>query len=325
MMAFLRRNWEYKLLSLVLSILLYFIASTQRNRSLSSTQSVQPQVVGLPLELVVKTPPPPGQVTLTGPPEELARVRKEGIKVTVSAVGARAGKNFLPVTYVLPREARGRVALEAPPTLEVELEARLTRSIPVRVLFQNQPPPGFEYAPPSSLPVKVEASGPASEVARVDRVVALLDNTDSGEALSREVSVVAQDTNQQVVSSVTLQPTQVRASLTLRQAPATKTLVLSGVFSGEPAVGTHLTAYTFSPSTVVVRGEPALLSRLSSLKISVSVAGLAKNETRQIVLTPPAGISLLGQRVAQLTLTVDAPPAASPTLKPAPTPRPAGE
>ena len=132
MMAFLRRNWEYKLLSLVLSILLYFIASTQRNRSLSSTQSVQPQVVGLPLELVVKIPPPPGQVTLTGPPEELDRVRKEGIKVTVSAVGARAGKNFLPVTYVLPREARGRVALEAPPTLEVELESRLTRSIPVR-------------------------------------------------------------------------------------------------------------------------------------------------------------------------------------------------
>ena len=58
MMAFLRRNWEYKLLSLVLSVLLYFIASTQRNRSLSSTQSVKPEVVGLPLELVVKTSKP---------------------------------------------------------------------------------------------------------------------------------------------------------------------------------------------------------------------------------------------------------------------------
>ena len=315
MMALLRRNWEYKLLSLVLSILLYIIASTQRNPSRTSSLTVQPEITGLPQDLAIKVVPRSEQVTLTGTSEELERVRKSGLKATINATGAKPGKSFLPVSYVLPEAVKGRVSVEAPPMLEVELEARTQKDVDVRVLFENQPPPGFEYEAPRAQPARVTVTGLASEVERVERVVALLNNTGSSGAVDREVPVVAQDDKQQVISSVALQPAKVRVSLTLRQAPATKTVVLSAELFGEPAAGVHLSSYQFVPSTVIVRGEPAVLSQLSALRIPVSVAGLAKTETRKLVLPQPPGITLTGSRSAQLTLKVSL-PAPNPTPTP---------
>uniref|UniRef100_UPI00286ADE44 hypothetical protein n=1 Tax=Armatimonas sp. TaxID=1872638 RepID=UPI00286ADE44 len=124
MMSLLRRNWEYKLLSLVLSILLYIIASTQRMPSRTSSMPVLPEVTGIASDLAVKVAPPSEQVTLTGSADELEIVRKSGLRALVSATGAKVGKSFLPVTYVLPEAVRGRVSVEAPPMLQVELEAR---------------------------------------------------------------------------------------------------------------------------------------------------------------------------------------------------------
>lgn len=318
MIALLRRNWEYKLLSLVLSILLFVIASVQRNPSRTSTMSVLPEVIGVPAALAVKVPPHSEQVTLTGPIEELELVRKQGLIVRVNATGAAAGKNALPVTYELPKSVRNRVSVEAPPMLEVELEARIERSVPVRVLFENQPPPGFEYETPQATPEEVTVTGLASDVAQVERVVALLDNTGASGAVRREVPVVAQDKNQQVISRVNLKPTRVQVALLLRQAPATKTLVLSAELSGTPAPGARLVGYQFSPSTLVVRGEPLALSRLSSLPVPVNLNNLVGTEIRKVVLTPPPGTVFSGPRIVQLTLTVQGgtpatpPPTASP-------------
>lgn len=321
MIGLLRRNWEYKLLSLVLSILLFVIASAQRNPSRTSTMTVVPEVIGVPAELAVKTPPRAEQLTLTGPIEDLELVRKQGLQLKVNARGSGAGRNALPVSYELPPSVRGRVSVETPPMLEVELEARIERSVPVRVLFENQPPPGFEYETPRATPEQVTITGLASDVAQVERVIALLDNAGSSGAVRREVPVVAQNHNQQVISQVSLKPNRVQVELLLRQAPAAKTLVLSATFTGEPTPGVRLSGYQFSPSTVVVRGEPLTLSKLSSLSVSVPLAGLVGNETRTIALKPPPGTVFAGAREARLTLRTERSPV-TPTPVPATTPGP---
>lgn len=316
MIGFLRRNWEYKLLSLALSVLLYFIASGQRNPNRSITISVQPEVVGLPENLAVRTPPKSELITLTGPAAELEIVRKAGVRTRMAGTGARPGKNFLAVQYELPTAVRNRVEVEAPPTLEVELEERKERTVPVRVLFEDQPPPGYEFEVPTTLPARVTVTGLASDVERVARVVAFLDNTLG--AVDREVSVVAQDEKEQVLSTVTLKPARVRVSLTTRKAPATKALLLSPQLIGTPALGARLTDYRFTPATVTVRGETASLAALTALTVPVSVEGLARSETRSLTLTPPPGVNLVPGQVVRLALIVQegTPPTPSPTPKP---------
>lgn len=313
MMEFLRRNWEYKLLSLTLSVLLYFIASSQRNPNRTISINVQPEVVGLPDNLAVRMLPKSELLNLTGPAAELELVRKAGVRAVVSATGARAGRSFLPVTYNLPPNVRGRVEVEAPPTLEVELEERAERPVAVRVLFENQPAPGYEFQPPKTNPSRVLVTGLASDVEKVARVVALLDNT-GGAAVEREVPVVAQDAKEQVVSSVILKPARVVATLAIRKAPATKALLLSPELTGTPALGVRLTDYRFVPATVTVRGETASLAALTALRVPVSVEGLARSETRTVTLAPPPGVTLTTRPDVRLILSVQggAPPSPNP-------------
>ena len=314
MIEFLRRNWEYKLLSLTLSVLLYFIASGQRNPNRSISLSVQPEVVGLPENLAVRVPPKSAMLTLTGPTAELEMVRKVGVRALVSGLAARSGKSFLSVQYELPPSVRGRVEVDAPPTLEVELEERTERLVPVRVLYENQPPPGYEFQVPTTSPLRVTVTGLASEVERVDRVVALLDNTTGAGAVEREVPVVAQDEKEQVVTTILLKPARVRVTLALRKAPATKALLLSPQLLGSPAFGVRLTDYRFTPATVTVRGETASLATLTALSVPVSVEGLSHSETRQITLSPPPGVTITAEQTVRLTLTVQegAPPSPAP-------------
>jgi YbbR domain-containing protein len=307
MMSLLRRNWEYKLLSLVLSILLYIIASTQRTPSRTSSMPVLPEVTGIAPDLAIKVAPPSEQVTLTGSADELEIVRKSGLRASVNAAGAKVGKSFLPVTYILPEAVRGRVSVEAPPMLQVELEARTQKKVAVGVLFENQPPPGFEYDAPEPEPTQVMVTGLASDVERVERIVALLNNSGSTGLVSREVPVVAQDDQQQVVSNVTLQPTRVRVSLKLRQRPATKTLVLSANLTGQPSPDVALSGYEFTPSMMVVQGDPVTLSKLTALSVPVDIAGLKQSETRKIALLPPPGVSMVAGKVVQLSLRVALP------------------
>lgn len=307
MMSLLRRNWEYKLLSLALSILLYIIASTQRTPSRTSSMPVLPEVTGIAPDLAIKVAPPSEQVTLTGSADELEIVRKSGLRASVNAAGAKVGKSFLPVTYILPEAVRGRVSVEAPPMLQVELEARTQKMVAVGVLFENQPPPGFEYDAPEPEPTQVMVTGLASDVERVERIVALLNNSGSTGLVSREVPVVAQDDQQQVVSNVTLQPTRVRVSLKLRQRPATKTLVLSANLTGQPSPGVALSGYEFTPSMMVVQGDPVTLSKLTALSVPVDIAGLKQSETRKIALLPPPGVSMVAGKVVQLSLRVALP------------------
>ena len=272
MIQLLRRNWEYKLLSLALAILLYFIASGQRNPNRTISLSVQPEVGGLPTNLAVKVAPRAEMVSLTGTSTDLDVVRKAGVRASVSAVSGKVGRSALPVQYELPPNVRGRVVVDGPNTVDVELDERTERALPVRVLFENQPPPGYEFQTPSTIPMRVAVTGLSSEVSRVARVVALLDNTRGAGSVEREVPVVAQDEKEQVVSTVQLRPARVQVSLSLRKAPATKVLLLSPQFVGTAAPGARLVDYRFSPASVTVRGETSNLSTLSSLTVPISLA-----------------------------------------------------
>lgn len=314
MIQLLRRNWEYKLLSLALSILLYFIASGQRNPSRTISLGVQPEVTGLPANLAVRVEPRTEMVSLTGATADLDVVRKAGVRATVSAGAGKVGRSSLPIQYELPPNVRARVTVDGPSSVEIELDERTERPMPVRVLFENQPPPGYEFQTPSTIPLRVAVTGLSSEVNRVARVVALLDNTRGAGSVEREVPVVAQDEKEQVVSTVQLRPARVQVSIALRKAPATKVLLLSPQFVGNAASGVRLVDYRFSPASVTVRGETTNLSTLSSLTVPISVEGLSHSEVRPVTLTPPLGVVLVGEPKARLTLTVQggAPPSPNP-------------
>lgn len=313
----MRRNFAYKLLSLAIAILLYVIASAQRNPNRTISISVQPEVVNLPKNLAVKAVPRAEVISLTGPTAMLEIARRR-IKATIDATNAPEGKSFLPVKYDASEGVQNRVEIEGAPTLEVELEQKIERRVPVKVLYENQPPPGYAYRDPTTRPSQVTVVGLASDVERVARVVAALDNSDGAGAVERVLPVVAQDERDQALSMVEVRPSRVQVALTLRKAPATKSLILSAELSGTVASGIRLSGYRFSPSSLTVRGDASALGSVSSLTVPISVDGLTKATSQRVTVAAPPGLELVGS--PEVTLTLEVQPLGMPsTPTPAPT------
>ena len=326
-MSALRRNLGYKILALAAAALLYRIASAQQSGRTPVEVFVQPEVMGIPENLVLTAPPPGESFTVTGPASTIEAFKSQNVKAHLDARSAHPGVNRLPLLWNIPDSVRGKLQVQGPEDVRVSFEAPEVKTLPVEVLFENAPPPGYEYKTPVTTPRQVKVSGRTSEVDRVTRLVASLDNADVSGAIERTVDVVAQDGKDRTVEGVTLTPERVRVQLQVQRTPATKTLLLSADLSGTPAPGFRVTGYRFSPASVVVSGDQTVLGRLSALEIPVSVAGLKQATTRRLDLAAPTGTTLVGAKAVSVAIDVAPLPAlvgprAAP-VKPRPKPSPA--
>ena len=330
----LRRNLGYKILALAAAALLYLIASAQQSGRTPVEVFVQPEVANVPESLVLASAPPGESVTVTGPASLVEAFKSQPVKARLDARNAHPGVNRLPLLWNIPDSVRGRLQVQGPEDVRVSFEAPEIKTLPVEVLYENAPPAGSEYKAPVTMPRQVKVSGRSSEVDRVVRLVASLDNAGTAGAIERTIDVVAQDNKNRTVEKVTLKPERVRVQLLIQRTPATKALLLSADLSGTPAPGYRVTGYRFSPASVTVSGDQTLLTPLSSLEVSVSVAGLKQTTTRRVALAVPTGATLVGARAANVTVEVAPLPALSggrapqkaktkpsPTPAPSPTPR----
>lgn len=326
-MSSLRRNLGYKILALAAAALLYLIASAQQTNRVPVEVFVQPEVAGVPENLVLTGPPPGESVTVTGPTSLIEAFKSQSVKARLDARSAHPGVNRLPLLWNIPDSVRGKLQLQGPEDVRVSFEAPEVKTLPVEVLFENAPPPGFQYKAPLVIPRQVKVSGRTSEVEKVTRLVASLDNADVSGAIERTVDVVAQDAKDRTVESVNVKPERVRVQLLLQRTPATKALLLSADLTGTPAPGFRVTGYRFTPGSALVSGDQTLLMRLSSLELPVSVSGLKQTTTRRLDLTAPTGATLVGVKAANVTIEVAPLPAISggraPVARPKPSPTPA--
>jgi YbbR domain-containing protein len=335
MMGLLRRNFGYKCLSLGFAIVLYWIASGQQNpRITQSLPSVELFVTGLPATLVMRAPTPEEMISVSGPAAAVDAFRAQQRKATVDLTQAEPGTHSYPIQYNLPPGYGNDLVVTGPQMVQISLERKARQTFYVDVLFDNTPPAGYAYTDPRATPDQVVVEGSASDLARVQRVVASLNNAGSPGALSSDVTLVAQDKNLQPVDGVTLTPKQARVTLNLKRAPATKTVVLSADLNGTPASGSFINNYNFWPPTLKVSGPPDLLSSRSSLSVPVDVDGIHQSVTRMVTVQPPAGLTIVGSLSAvRLRLDVKtvapvtpSPPsgAASPPNVPMTSPGPGG-
>lgn len=303
-MLFVRRNFGYKLMALVISVLLYTISHNQLNPHTTNEVYIQPAVVDVPEDLVVRTGPTGFTVTVAGPVLAIAAFKSEPVKATVDISRARLGLNKLPLQYKLPS---GDLDIgSAPVYAEVSLDHRAKHEWYVDIPFDNEPPPGYSYQEPVATPRKVNVSGLASEVARVARVIAVVPKAQGAwEVNDQAVDLIAQNASEQTVDTVQIDPPRVQVHIGLRQALTSKALLLSAVMTDTPAAGCVISGYSFLPPMVTVSGTQLALANRSSLTIPVSVAGATASFTRTVPVRLPSGLKFDNPAEQSVRVTVE--------------------
>jgi YbbR domain-containing protein len=268
-MGLLTRNWHLKVAALGLATILYtgFVYSG------SFTDQLFP---GLPVEAVNQ---PTGAYPLTqqlgtvdvqyrlsaDAPE---RVTADSFAVTVDLAAYDMERSpelqSLPVRVTSLQQ--GVEVLDYQPTaVPVALDRLAERAVRVEV-DTGVVPEGLAIGTPRTSHQEVTASGPESQLNRVDHAAARVQIFDSGiDVRQPQVPLVPVDIDGREVESVELEPATIQVEIDVRAVETSKTVPIRPVLTGNPADGFQVNAVTVEPAVVTIFGAPDAVEEVTEV------------------------------------------------------------
>lgn len=169
-----RHNLGLKLLAGGLALLLYL--HVHGTKTVEREVDLPLRLENLPDSLILLEPPPAtARVLVSGPAQELLFLRfvpRAGVQVDLSRAHPPAVRRALmPSDVELGSEDRLVVqGIVEPQSVELPVDRRIDRTLPVRVVFASQPPAGYLLVATRADPNKVVCSGPATRLADLSEI-----------------------------------------------------------------------------------------------------------------------------------------------------------
>lgn len=167
----LTENWLLKFLSLAFAIFLWFFIMGESQLEVGYTVPLELQ--GLPPELVIANQVPSLiDVRISGPRALLMKISPTDIAITVNLSDLKPGlTSFKRLEERLSLPSGLRVTRLSPSFIDIRLERRQDKLVPIKVVLADDPDPGYRIAGISATPPKVRISGAESEIITISEVM----------------------------------------------------------------------------------------------------------------------------------------------------------
>jgi YbbR domain-containing protein len=248
------------------------------------------------------------RIDIEAPQDDLDSLRADDFTADVNLGGLTAGKATVPVSV---RTTKGdvRIVRIGPEQVEVTLEELRTKEVPVRVKPLGSPQQGFSAGDQTADPATATVSGPQSLVELVDAAVAQPELTGLRVDFTNDrMTLRPQDARGGEIGRVTVSPETAGVAVQIVQREFSLEFVVNPSITGRPAAGFNVAGISVDPSVVTLTGP---LEELQSLD---AIAGISTGEvaigdaratfTRQVALTLPAGIGVIGSNQVLVTINI---------------------
>jgi len=318
-------NWTLKLTSLILAVALWSHVRGEVNPWETATFRVA-LGVSPPRNMVLSSdskPPSIVRVTLRGPrsslrlfkgsappnplapADEVPLVGSDQLTARLEFATARKGRQEVTVTAETGVEDVEVIGIK-PATVELTLDRAESDKFTVNPQFSPSALEDLRLDEIVVTPPRAEVFGPSTVLERVVTVRALADDRVlvPGAMRLTQVRLVALDGNDKVVSGVQVEPQVAQIRATVREEQATKELRLAPRLKGELADGYLVTSTSITPERVTVRGPARALREQSNLRVTLDVSRAADDIRRSVRLTAPAGLTIVGDERATVTVNI---------------------
>jgi YbbR domain-containing protein len=296
-------NWPLKLAAIGLASLLYGgVVLTQNSNTFSVPVPVLPR--NIPPNAVLLTLPRPTQSIRYFAPSDVPAPTASSFTAFVDLTGIEPNGQIIsrPI-QVENADPRIQILGVDPPSVNVQLDAFTTRTIPVEI-DQNVPPPGLTAGVMEFVPAQIEVSGAKSLVDKVVKATGSVVIQEPGLDIDQDVDVIPVDSVGNRVSPVDLSPGFVHVTLPVFSDRQSRTLPVKPVISGTPAPGFEVESVTVTPTVVTVEGDADQLAVLQSVNtMPVSINGASSALTRTADLDLPAGVVPVGDAQVSVEVT----------------------
>ena len=304
-------NLPLMLMALVLAALAWFVALEQADPTIERTY---PEPIPVSISeaeedlLIVGTFDERVQVRLRTTQSVWNGLETGDFRVTADLEGLGPGAHDVPVEASIEKEPSKILSVE-PDTLRVEIDARASRIVPVRVQVEGAPEVGYVSRSTVVRPRDVTVRGPTSYVTQVVEAFTTLSIEGAEENIEETLSVRPRDAAGDSVPYVSLTPDSVEVSIPIEPSGYHSTLAVKAVLTGEVASGYRVTDISIDPPTVTIFGDPADLAALEEGFIEtkpINVAGAQDDVIVRPGLGVPPKVTVVPGQQVEVQVSVEA-------------------
>ena len=301
------------LLSLVLAIVVWVAAVTEANPNQERSFYISIDVQGQESNTeIISEIPERMQLVLYAPRSNLNTIAKhnDDLHAWVDLSGLTDGTYTVPVNFQIPADVRPvRVVSRTPEEIEIQIEALVTATIPIRTQIQGDPALGYQADPPEWSATQVDVFGRSSLVQQAAYADAVLDISGATETIQRTFTLIPRDAEGNIIAGLTLTPEKVSVTQPIILMGGYRNMVVKVVTTGQVAEGYRQTNITVTPPNVMIFAtNPALLDQLPGY-IETEVLDLtdATDDIESVLaLHLPEGISVIGDDRVRVLISVAA-------------------
>lgn len=180
------------------------------------------------------------------------------------------------------------------PELTVTLDRLVEKDVPVQVEIMDGTAFGYEWQQPIYTPITVTVSGPESQVQQVTRARAEVFLRGAKSQVERTQTLTPVDAQNRTVERVAVAaPGKAQIVVPVEQWPGRKEVAVRVKLSGPPANGYRLSAVRSEPSTVVLQGDPDVLSQVPGFVETepLDLTGATADVRKRVALILPQGVT----------------------------------
>lgn len=298
--ATIYNNIFWLLASLVIAILIWFIAKTEAN-------PIEQRLFTRPITILVddtmiitERSSDNARVFVNAQQSTLSILQQDDITVTADLRGQPAGSYTIPLDVEVSRLAS---ADTQPSQITVEIEQLTSQQVPLEIDV-DAPPVNYAANIPERDFFQAVVSGSNENVSQVLRVVGDFDlsNQQNAAVVERTLTLYAEDSAGNRVSNVTIEPATLAVSITVTQRENVGTFVIRPniLFSTLPEDYVFRNeGFSYEPNTVIINASPEVLESLGGTidTIPISLANRTSEFSVEVALDLPddEGIIILSE------------------------------
>jgi YbbR domain-containing protein len=321
--GFITRNWKLKVGCFLIAFVTWVGVVYAANPPGTRLIVVAVPQSTIPAQYVLVHPVQDIQVRVGGDQNTLQSLDTGVLTVTVAwAKVTHVGTYSIPISVVSEDPT---IELIGPPTtVQVDVDAFKSKSVPVTIITTNPPPVGYRSGVEQATPSSVVIDGPARQLDGIQARVTV-DLIAQKANFQADLAVLAYDARGVRLNDVSIDPTNVSVSIAITGDVTTRVVAVLPHTEGSPSPGHYLTGIVVSPLTIEITGRQDLLNGTNSVSTSpILLNGIFGNFTETVSLVLPAGVTTTTTKV---TVTIEmgsipSPPTPTPTPTPSPTPGP---
>jgi YbbR domain-containing protein len=299
------------ILSFLLAVAVWIsaVSAADPNDTRQYPEAVKVEVLGLDPELsLVGDIPETVIVTVTSPSSiwNTLLATPDVVKAYLDLSDKKVGDYEVKIKTQVDARPVEVVSVE-PAIVSVHLEKSAAVSLSVELMTQGEAATGYDIGTPTFSESTANITGPESQIAQIDKVIAPINIEGALQTLSQEVRLRAVNKEGGTIDNISIAPNSVTVTLPVESLSGYRNLAVKAVVSGQLAAGYRLTNISVLPPTVTVySADTELVTQLPGYieTAVISITSAKSDIDMGVSLKLPSGITVVGDQTVSVHIGI---------------------